>query len=630
MSAENKPVVLTCPTCNAPLDFDGLHTLVRCKFCGNSSVVPTSLVNTQQISPAGLEEIRALVNRGDLQGAVRQFQSLFGADSEEANDAIQAINEGKLATLDLSGEHSSSELIEAMQQVQRLALGGDKVKAIKLYRETFDTSMSLAQEVIDQIANWNPQEPLPSFVQSTPPIPVQIVPNRKIGGWIALAVFVPLILIGLLIFFLTRGFHYNSLQKDLLIPSVDGKGQTIAAEFYDPNKETRFVGLIDVQKGKLLWKSEPLKEVMADLAANSDLLFVADGSTLTAHQKAEGVTAWQTQMSDTLAYGDSPMIVTGGRVVVITADQRLTAYDSAAGSEIWTRQLSAYDSTLRLMGDRLVVLDYLPGSYDLAMYFIDPISGTEEPLSPVCEINGQQYGLENDTGLVYDESEKALFLVFEAGCVERIRLSDRKADWQITDPNTFNYLYEGFTPLLTDMDLYFSNGADLVKVSKNGWEEKILVSNVDYRLIPLAASGDTLLVRAKRTRGTTRFELWGVNTRSGSILWQMNMQDAEPIDPPDEMAGLVDDTDHGWTWQLNEKGLTLLTFRGEPNQVSIETFDLANGSSLSKQVVKLSRIDGDFYSIPKVIGWHGSVAYLDIDTALFALDVNSGDLKLIY
>jgi hypothetical protein len=110
----------------------------------------------------------------------------------------------------------------------------------------------------------------------------------------------------------------------------------------------------------------------------------------------------------------------------------------------------------------------------------------------------------------------------------------------------------------------------------------------------------------------------------------MNMQDAEPIDPPDEMAGLVDDTDHGWTWQVDEKGLTLLTFRGEPNQVTVETFDLSNGSSLGSRVVKLNQVSGDFYSIPKVIGWQGSVVYLDIDTAIFGLDTSTGKLKLIY
>ncbi len=38
------PTLLTCPTCNAPLDYDGVHSVIRCKFCGNTSVVPASLM----------------------------------------------------------------------------------------------------------------------------------------------------------------------------------------------------------------------------------------------------------------------------------------------------------------------------------------------------------------------------------------------------------------------------------------------------------------------------------------------------------------------------------------------------------------------------------------------------------
>jgi tetratricopeptide (TPR) repeat protein len=269
MSAENKPVVLTCPTCNAPLDFDGLHTLVRCKFCGNTSVVPATLVSGQNTASDGLDAIRTLVNRGDLQGAIQQFQSLFGMDPEEARDAALAINEGRLATLDHSGKHSSSELVEAMQQVQRLAAEGNKEGAVKLYRETFDTSMSLAQKVIEQIANWNPQQPFPSISTTIPSLPVQSSTERRLGGWIAAIILVPLVLIGAMIFFITRGFHYNSLQNDLLVPVANNSEQKIAAEFYDSNKETRFIGLVDVQAGKLLWKTDPLKEVIATLPATS-------------------------------------------------------------------------------------------------------------------------------------------------------------------------------------------------------------------------------------------------------------------------------------------------------------------------------------------------------------------------
>ncbi len=61
------------------------------------------------------------------------------------------------------------------------------------------------------------------------------------------------------------------------------------------------------------------------------------------------------------------------------------------------------------------------------------------------------------------------------------------------------------------------------------------------------------------------------------------MQGASPIDPPNEMSGLIDKTDSGWTWKLIPAGLVVITFQGEPNQLTLETFNPADGTSLGKQ-----------------------------------------------
>ena len=137
-------------------------------------------------------------------------------------------------------------------------------------------------------------------------------------------------------------------------------------------------------------------------------------------------------------------------------------------------------------------------------------------------------------------------------------------------------------------------------------------------------------MRARRTRGTEKFELWGVNAASGESAWQMDMQGASPIDPPNEMSGLVDNNDFGWTWKLAPTGLVVITFRGEPNQLTLETFNPADGTSLGKQTVPLKTISGDFYSIPAVIGWQGNLLYLDIESNIYSLDVSTGHLKIVY
>ena len=36
----NQPTSLNCPACGAPLDADGTSAVLRCKFCGNTSMLP--------------------------------------------------------------------------------------------------------------------------------------------------------------------------------------------------------------------------------------------------------------------------------------------------------------------------------------------------------------------------------------------------------------------------------------------------------------------------------------------------------------------------------------------------------------------------------------------------------------
>lgn len=149
-------------------------------------------------------------------------------------------------------------------------------------------------------------------------------------------------------------------------------------------------------------------------------------------------------------------------------------------------------------------------------------------------------------------------------------------------------------------------------------------------LIPLAMSGDNLIVRAKKTRGTAQFGLWGVNADSGVITWQRTLKNADPIDPPDEMAGLVDDTDWAWTWHLTDTGLVLLMFSGEPNQVVVETLNSADGTSIGKQIIPIKKISGDFYSIPAIISWQGPIAYMDIEGDFYSLDLTTMKVEWIY
>ena len=369
------------------------------------------------------------------------------------------------------------------------------------------------------------------------------------------------------------------------------------------------------------------------VVSGTDLIYAANATDLLAYHKSDGSLAWQAQMPDKLNYGDSTMLVTAGRVITNNADQSIQAYDAGTGHQVWSKRLAGNDRTLRLMGASLVVMDYTDSNDNYGLLFLDPATGAQQNvITPTCTSNDYTSNLDPDAGLLYDQAGNALYLVYDSsyGCVQRLDLASGKTVWEADSKDDFSFSTDGLQSLMTDSTLYFSSGNDLLAVDKSSGNMKVLLTNPDYELLPLAMAGNNLIVRARRTRGTEIFQLWGVDAASGSQVWQVDMQGASPIDPPDEMAGLIDNNDSGWTWKLASTGLVVSKFQGQPNQLVLETFDPAAGTSLGKQAIALKNVSGDFYDIPTVIGWQGNIAYLSLELNIYTLDVTTGQLKVIY
>lgn len=339
-------------------------------------------------------------------------------------------------------------------------------------------------------------------------------------------------------------------------------------------------------------------------------------------------------MPDKLNDGDSTLLVSAGRVITDNADQTVQAYDATTGSLVWSKRLAGYDRTLRLMGNSLVVMDYTDKDNNYGLVFLDPVSGEQQHvITPTCTHDDYSYNaLDTDSGLAYDQAGNALYVVPDASyaCMMRIDLASGQTTWQVTGDESFSFVPNGFQFLMTDSTLYFSSDNDLLAMDKATGTTKVLLTNPDYESLPPAMSGDNLIVRARRTRGTERFELWGVNAASGDQVWQKIMQGAEPLDPPDVLVGLVDDTDWGYTWKLVPGGLVLITFQGKPNQVMLETVNPADGTSLGRQTIALKNVSGDFYSIPTMISRQDNILYFSLETNIYSLDLTAGKLKRVY
>ncbi|KAF0109115.1 MAG: hypothetical protein FD146_159 [Anaerolineaceae bacterium] len=635
---ENLPQTLTCPSCGAPLDFDGKSALVRCKFCKNVALVPGFPAAQAEVPRAALEEIASLARDGNMVEAIKRYRQLFDVGLKEAKDAVETLAAGKMveARQTASGPLTPDEMGRVLEEVQRLLKEGNKVEAIRRYREAADVSLTKAKEVVDQVEaalTGIPVPPRPQVAgQPAPAAAKERTGNTssRLGCWIGL--FILLFVGGILAFAFSQP---GGPFVPLLIangPAILLPDNSVAAAFYNVNDESHLVGLVDGENGKLRWRSDPLPGDYVDgIAADGSLIFVASGADLLAFRAADGSLAWQAAMPDRLNYGEANMLVADGRVLTSNLDQSVQAYDAATGALVWSRRLSGYDHTLRLEGGSLVLFDYLGGDYTYSLLFLDPADGSQQrTITPICPANEfAPDSLKPNAGLYFDEAGSAIYLVYDSspGCIQRLDLASGQVVWQTFGEGWYSFSPNGFTGLLTDTHIYFANGNELLAVDKSSGTLYTLLADEDYGFVPLAVSGDVLLVRARRTRGSERFELRGLDAASGETLWQMDMGDAKPIDPPDEMSGLVDKDAPAWTLNLSSLPagqLTLFTFQGEPNQLVIQTFDSANGTLGGETIVPLKAVSGDFYSVPTIIGWRGERLYFEVDGIIYCVDVTTG------
>jgi hypothetical protein len=151
---------------------------------------------------------------------------------------------------------------------------------------------------------------------------------------------------------------------------------------------------------------------------------------------------------------------------------------------------------------------------------------------------------------------------------------------------------------------------------------------VDYEPIPLAQAGERLIVRVKRTRGTTKFGLWGMDPASGEKIWERLFATGEPLDPPDKASGLVDSDQSVWTFRMGDGRMTVLEFQAQPNQLRLTTLDPQTGDATDEKLMKLNIADD--YFVPEILGWRDPMVWVVLDSKIAGIDIGAGKIKYSY
>lgn len=103
------PGTFNCPTCGAPLEYPGSGKLVRCPYCNSSVIVPETLRPGAQrrkslpnrapppnpkrvfVTPGELDEIKRLLRDGQRIEAIKRYRQATMLGLKEAKDAVDAI-----------------------------------------------------------------------------------------------------------------------------------------------------------------------------------------------------------------------------------------------------------------------------------------------------------------------------------------------------------------------------------------------------------------------------------------------------------------------------------------------------------------------------------------------------------
>ena len=215
-----------CPNCSAPLDFEKLTApTIRCPYCHASVIVPEELrikvpgttnftAGQNPILQADLESKLNFIKEAAMAGnrlvAVRALRDNFPLSLKQATDLVDAIQRSEsvdvhvVQALSNTSHQSISLDPTTMQKILDLIRSGDRINAIKEFRQAAGVDLKQAKDAIDGMAvamtaslerNGDVDQTL---IPSPPIIPVNVsqpTGSLKIGGGIILSAFILFIIL---------------------------------------------------------------------------------------------------------------------------------------------------------------------------------------------------------------------------------------------------------------------------------------------------------------------------------------------------------------------------------------------------------------------------------------------------
>lgn len=340
------------------------------------------------------------------------------------------------------------------------------------------------------------------------------------------------------------------------------------------------------------WESAPMGDSGNSwvLAYDAEMIYVADGARLLGLGRADGGLRWEAPLSDRIFYNGCRdcLRAVDGVVVALSDDGVIQAFRGASGAPLWSVRLRETTRQLVVFDDLVGAPDARPNANDATagLYFYNIADGSPaRTIEPACN---RSDGSWEDHPHYYDpiyvtpDGDGLYWLLDSAACLVRANASGIAAVPPVYLPKDFSASSSNAV-FVTDDALYLSDRNQLVAVDAGG--ARVLFETEDYELRPIAARGNTLLIQARRWRGSTRYELWAIDLTSGARRWERILSGDDPPDGPFDSGD--------WALEIVGEALALVEQLDDPEELRYELINLNDGTSRASMPVAVDDPDGN-------------------------------------
>jgi LSD1 subclass zinc finger protein len=600
---------LNCPNCGAPLDFPEGQTSVRCRFCDStiersvSAVTDDDDANIIQIDVSGFQ------TPGVAAGPARRFVIKM------RNGQPVIIETGKQP----AAAPTTAQMFNAGSANAAAAAAAARSRAYAPSSPSKSSSRGCIVAIVGVLAvvcliaaitfGANPQAGL--IVQQL--LAGQFDQALAISG--------------------TLGANILLTESGVLIPGPnDGPDQAVMLSIQYPanggEREYRVMA-VDTETHKLLWQSVPLDPKLYDtrFLYNNDLVFLISGTNLVALRRADGSTAWTAPLADKIELNIclNCLQLVGDRLAALSDDGTLAMFDAATGQSQWhVRAIQDSPRGLYVLGQRVAFMDRRTDARGILRAF-DLATGKEQSVQPDCGVTDTSGEFPDWTTRLLPSADGAgVFLAFgySPTCIQRWDTRSLKLDWSSQLPENFSSSIDSVIPVLNAGTIFLASSRQVLAVSTKNGEVTSLVQDDDHEFAVAAVHDQHLILRARNTRGSTRYELWNVDTATGKTRWKFDLGDNPPVEP----ASIIDDNTPEWVVQPAEAGLRVLRFKSAADNKShailSETLDWATGQTSGQKSTVLN-LPTIIFDAPSWITWKQDTLWMVIENELLAFDANN-------